>query len=293
MATSDLFLLIFVWIDELLKRYPDVLRRPGPDPIVSDAEMMTLMLMQALAGEVSDASWLRRVARDFGDCFPTLPERSRYQRRRAILAPALEFLVEWIHSALGEKPRLRVMDSAPIPVCHNVRANRCRIFRNEATWGWCASKKTWFYGFRLHLMITERGLPAAWRVLTAKRHDRKGLDALTAGRVALDVYGDSAYLLRQKDREELRARDITVTAAVKKNMAPLPQRKARVLRRVRFRVDWIFGLMSRVLEVQKTLARSVHTLSQRVSFAVAAFSVGVWINALLERPWFHIKSLAA
>ena len=293
MATSDLFLLIFVWIDELLKENPAVLRRPGPDPIVSDAEMMTLMLMQALAGEISDEAWLRRVARDFGDCFPRLPERTRYQRRRAILESALKYLVDFIQSALGEDPRLRVIDSAPIPVCHNVRARRCRSFAGEATWGWCAAKKAYFYGFRLHLLITEQGLPVAWTVLTAKCHDRKGLDALTADQSGLDLYGDSACLVRAKDRQRFAAKDITITAAPKRNMKPLPRRKARILKRVRFRVDWVLGLLSRVFGVQKTLARSAHALLERVSFSLAAFSVGVWINVLLQRPWFKIKSLAA
>lgn len=125
MLTSDLFLLIFVWIDELLKQNPEILRRPGPEPEISDAEAMTLMLMQALAGEPSDEAWLRCIRRGFGDCFPEVPERTRYQRRRKVLLRALSFLVGRIQQALGEDPHLGIVDSV------STSANECGFLKSE------------------------------------------------------------------------------------------------------------------------------------------------------------------
>ena len=293
MPTSDLFVLIFVWIDELLKGHPEILNRPGPQPEITDAELLTLMLVQALSGEISDESWLRKVQRHHADFFPILPERSRYQRRRAILQRAHGLIVERVRIALGEPERLRIVDSAPIPVCRLVRGNRCKTFQKEASWGWSEAQKTWFFGVRLHLMITESGLPAAWDVLTAKRHDRKGLDSLLAGRADLDVYGDAAYNVRSKDREDFQKHGITITAATKSNMEPLTLRQQRTLKRVRFQVEKTIGHLSQVFLIQRTLARKLRTLKQRLSFCLTGFCVGAWINAQLERPVFHIKSLAA
>lgn len=294
MLTSDLFILIFVWIDDFLKANPKLLHRPGPDPNLSDSELMTLMLMQGLTGELSDDAWLRRIKRDFRTCFPALPDRSRYQRRRRIMARALTGLVRWIQLALGEAPRTRIADSAPIPVCRNVRGPRCRIFRRQASWGRCDSQQMWFYGLRLHLLVTEEGLPTAWAILTAKRHDRKGLDALLHGLKDVDVYGDAAYNVRPKDREQLLKRGITITAAPRKDMKkPFSKAAMRHLRRVRFQIEWTLGLLSRVCNIQRTMARVKHTLYERVSFCLAAFNVGVWANLLLNRPPFSLKSLAA
>lgn len=294
MLTSDLFTLIFVWIDDFLKENQSLLHRPGPEPDLSDSELMTLMLMQGLTGELSDEAWLRRVKREFGDCFSTLPERSRYQRRRAILTRALRSLVRWIQSNLGEDSRTRIADSAPIPVCRYVRGRHCRTFRRHASWGWCDSQQMWFYGLRLHLLVTEKGLPTAWAILTAKRHDRRGLDALLQDAKDVDVYGDAAYNVRPKDRQQFLKRGITITAAPRKDMKKQFTKTAmQHLIRVRFRVEWTLGLLSRDCNIQRTLARVKHALYERVSFGLAAFNVGVWVNLLLNRPAFRLKSLAA
>jgi hypothetical protein len=294
MLTSDLFTLIFVWIDDFLKENPGLLHRPGPDPRLSDSELMTLMLMQGLTGELSDEAWLRRVGRDFKDGFPTLPDRSRYQRRRGILARALTGLALWIQTCLGEDPRTRIADSAPIPICRNVRGPRCRTFRRQASWGRCDSQQMWFYGLRLHLLVTKSGLPTAWAILTAKRHDRRGLDALLTGLKDVDVYGDAAYNVRPQDREQLLRRGITITAAPRRDMKePFSKAKLRHLKHVRFRIEWTLGLLSRVCNIQRTLARVKHALYERVSFCLAAFNVGVWVNLLLNRPAYSLKSLAA
>jgi hypothetical protein len=293
MLTSDLFVLIFVWIDEQLKEIPCRLRRPGPEPVISDAELLTLLLMQGLAGEISDAAWLRRIRREFGGHFPRLPHPSRYQRRRRILRRVVFHLTDQIQTALGENPRLRIVDSAPIPICRNARVNQCRTFSGEATWGRCPAQNTWFFGFRLHLMVTERGLPYAWDILTAKRHDRKGLDRLLAGQTDLDIFGDAGYNVRPRDRAQFARRGITITASPRKDMKPLPRAQARELNRIRFRIDWTFGLLSRNGHVQRTLARKTETLSDRVAFVLAGFTVGVWVNSQCERSLFHLKELAA
>lgn len=69
----------YVAVDDLLKAYPErVPYRPriGISPKISDAELMTLSLMQALLGFVSEARWLRYARENYGTMFPYLPGQS-------------------------------------------------------------------------------------------------------------------------------------------------------------------------------------------------------------------------
>lgn len=49
------------------------------------------------------------------------------------------------------------MDAFPVPVCRDSRIRRCKIYRGEASRGYTASKKEYFYGLKVCLIIAESG----------------------------------------------------------------------------------------------------------------------------------------
>jgi Transposase DDE domain len=51
------------------------------------------------------------------------------------------------------------IDSFPIPVCSNIRMYRCKIYCDKEYHGYCASKREYFYGIRVHMLVTEYGEP--------------------------------------------------------------------------------------------------------------------------------------
>src|SRR5438132_14166321 len=52
-----------------------------------------------------------------------------------------------------------VIDSIPIAVCDNIRIRRSKIYSKEDFRGYQASKKRYFYGLKIHLMVTQEGQP--------------------------------------------------------------------------------------------------------------------------------------
>ena len=50
-----------------------------------------------------------------------------------------------------------MIDSFPVPVCHNIRIKNCKIYQEEVFRGYTASKKQYFYGLKVHLMVTAYG----------------------------------------------------------------------------------------------------------------------------------------
>jgi hypothetical protein len=52
-----------------------------------------------------------------------------------------------------------IVDSCPVPVCDNIRIRRCQLYRGEAYRGYLASKHRYFFGLRIHLLVTATGQP--------------------------------------------------------------------------------------------------------------------------------------
>jgi len=87
---------LYVRTDDLLKTAPE--RAPwrpaaGICPKVSDAELVTLAVMQALLGYVSEARWLRYARKHLTGLFPYLPGQSGYNKRLRKLAVTMMWLV--------------------------------------------------------------------------------------------------------------------------------------------------------------------------------------------------------
>lgn len=86
--------------DDLLKAHPERLpMRPkvGIVPQISDAELVTLAVMQALLGHPSERRWLRYARKHLIGMFPALPGQSGYNKRLRKLADTMS----WLISVLG------------------------------------------------------------------------------------------------------------------------------------------------------------------------------------------------
>lgn len=87
-----------------------------------------------------------------------------------------------------------VIDTFPIPVCDNIRIARAKIYRGEVYRGYQASKRRYFYGLKIHLMVTQDGHPVEFFLTPGSYSDTAGLEdfgfALPEGAWVL---GDKAY----------------------------------------------------------------------------------------------------
>ncbi len=64
------------------------------------------------------------------------------------------------------------MDTFPVPVCRNIRIQRCKIYKNKAFRGYCASKKEYFYGLKVCLIVNEQGRPVEMTLVPGATADR-------------------------------------------------------------------------------------------------------------------------
>ena len=155
---------LYVRTDDLLKAFPQwVPTRPlvGIEPRISDAELVTLAVMQALLGFTSEARWVRFAGAHLGGQFPYLPKQPGYNKRLRRLGATIGWLVGVLARDTSVwSDDVWVVDSTPVE-CGRSRETAMRSdLAGWAEYGFCASHSRYFWGLRLHLVCTLGGLPS-------------------------------------------------------------------------------------------------------------------------------------
>ena len=194
---------LYARADDLLKAAPE--RAPwrpavGICPQITDAELVTLAVMQALLGFVSEARWLRFARGRLRHLFPRLPQQPGYNKRVRKLAATMC----WLARVLATDTSLWaddvwVIDSTPVECGRSRETARRSDLAGWAEYGYCASHSRYFWGLRLHLLCTLHGLPVGFALTGAKADERTVLldilddSTLTAGRARQLLIGDKNY----------------------------------------------------------------------------------------------------
>lgn len=147
---------IYCLCDDLLKA---MRHREDRQCQMSDAEVMTTAIVAAryFGGNVELARALLRRP----NYIPTMLSRSRLNRR--LHRVKRHFLT--LFAALGEhwkalnESGTYVIDSFPVVACDQYRILRARRYQGEAYRGYMASRRRYFYGLKLHLLVTAQGQP--------------------------------------------------------------------------------------------------------------------------------------
>jgi hypothetical protein len=142
---------------------------------MSDAEVMTTSIVAGVffGGNMEKS---RIFLREHG-YIPKMLEKSRFNRRQHKIAEL--FLV--VFDVLGDfwkqwnEKSVYVMDSFPVSVCDNYRIQRCHLYGGEEWRGYQASKKRYYYGLKIHLMVTQQGQPVEFFLTPASWSDTRAL----------------------------------------------------------------------------------------------------------------------
>jgi hypothetical protein len=159
----DTFLVaVYVTVDDLYReRYaPEKPRRPGPEPELSDSEILTLALLEQWRPDHSETAFLVWVRTHWQRYFPRLLSQSAFNRRVRDLAGVLCRLgpdvCQMLERLVGT-PDYEVIDAVPVPLMRRRRGEHHRLFANEAQVGRGGTDRSWFYGCSLLDAVTPDG----------------------------------------------------------------------------------------------------------------------------------------
>ena len=188
---EDFTVAIYCFVDDYLTLKG---KKTGPRTKLSDAELIATALVSAryFAGNLTIACNYMQLHQG---C--SMPHKSNFTRQLHRLSDQITALFFALADCLkGFNTSCEyIIDSFPVAVCRNIRIPRCKLLNKQAAYrGYNASKREWFYGFKVELITTAKGLPVTFFIVAGSVHDATAFQAMP---IALPegstLYADSAY----------------------------------------------------------------------------------------------------
>ena len=158
---------IFCMADDFCRVYDRFINANGLAPVrdrskrkyhrdgkLSDAEVITIMILFHLSGyKCLKHFYLDEVCKNRADLFPKTVSYNRFiELERKVAIPFILFVKR---CCMGACTGISFVDSTALRVCRNQRIHLHKVFRGLAQRGQCSMG--WFYGFKLHLICSEKG----------------------------------------------------------------------------------------------------------------------------------------
>ena len=246
---------------------------------MNDAEIMTTALIAALCFRGNHES-ARTMLKQYG-YIPHMLSQSRFSRRLHRIKELFIIFFDLLGSiwkALNPDA-IYVIDSFPVAVCDHIRIRRSKISSTEDFRGYQASKKRYFYGLKIHIMVTQDGQPVACFLTPGSFGD---VDALKYDAYELPdgsmIYADKAY-------NDYEIEDLLPTVD---HIHLLPMRKKNSKRALSPSVVFVQHYHRKRVEtagslIAQLLPKSIHAVTpQGFELKVALFVIASSLNCYLN-----------
>ncbi len=267
-----------VWRQHLM-RGPGQRRRHGQ---LSVSEILTIVIHfhQAHYRDFK-AYYLQYVAVQLRAEFPQLVS---YQRFVELLPTIVVPLCAYLQTCFGSCTGISFIDSTALPVCHNRRINQHHVFAGIAHRG--KTSLGWFYGFKVHLVVNDRGELLGVQLTPSNTDDRKPVPTL-ARRLYGKLFGDKGYLSQPLFQRLLSELGVQLITHRKRNMAnrlmPLAD---KLLLRKRAIIERIFDQLKTISQIEHTRHRSP------VNFVVNLLAGLVAYCHQPKKPSLHLQAVS-
>jgi hypothetical protein len=283
---------LYVKIDDELKASPQLNRRRpriGITPKITDAELITVAVLQAVLGYHNESRWIRYARKALRHLFPYLPKQPGYNKRLRLLGTQMTHLIAVLaaDTDLCQHP-IRLADSTPVPC----GASRETVKRSElagwAGYGYCASHSRRFWGLRLHLVTTVHGLPVAFALANATTDEREVLIDLVTLQPSVFHHPDGLILVVDKGYRDqyteawLGERGISVIRPAYRNEKSRPGRA--LLHAVRQSIESVNDTFKGQLSLEQHGGRTITGVAVRILQRILALTAAIWHNWHTGQP---------
>jgi hypothetical protein len=292
---EDILTATFVLIDDAWLTLPKEAlppRRRGPVPEMSDSEVVTVALFIDSVFDGDEEKGLAFLRQYHPMLFPSLLDDSRFNRRRRELWAAMEalrchFRDKWrkAHPQNSDVAFLRVIDSAPIPICTYPRGSRCQsipLEQRDQWFGVCTSKKIKFFGPRCHATVYLDQMIDSWCLAPGSYHDLRPAPALLEDQHNLAAIGDKAYISPDLDNQVWKDGEHLVLALRKVNQkVQWPKGIQAILGRIRRRIEAAFSVLTTTFKLDNLGSRSFTGMIARATTRVLAYTLSFFLAEIL------------
>ena len=256
-------------IDKELKHYQltcgQKMSLPNRSPGLCMGEIMTITLMFHESPCRNFKYFYQSYLQLYKAEFPLLPS---YDRFISLMPRALVYLMLLLYSLLTPGKGIAYIDSTSLAVCHSKRISRNKVFKGLAELG--KTTKGWFFGFKLHLIVDEKGNLMRAKLTKGNIDDRYVVPEMTTGLTGL-LFGDKGYIKKELFLKLYKAGLKLVTGIKKKMTNTLISWHEKILLRKRSLIETVFDYLKNKLQLEHTRHRSalnmlVHIVSTLIVY---------------------------
>ena len=257
-----LLTIIFVLVDDWYLEHGHRLvpLTPGPHPIFSDSEMLTLLLAMDYFPYPGEQQFLGFIRANYLGLFPQLLVQSQFNRRARRLEGLLEQLRRfWVQQMGYHFEQMLVMDTKPVPVVGYKRSKRHSDFEGSATYGHCESRKMKYFGYKLVVISTLSGMPLVYALVPANTDEREAAEAVLGVVQGRTILADKGFIGEDWQADVSRETGNRVFTAKRENQQQNPVAFDRLLYHFRERIEGVFN------EIQNTGRNLERLLRKKIS----------------------------
>lgn len=276
LSLDDFLIAVYCLLDDVL--HAAGLRRArwaprGPRARLAATDVLTMEVVGEFLGLDTDKAIWAYFRRHWQAWFPGLGSREAFARQAANLwavkQVAHHVLAAWLGAFVATD---HLIDTAPAPVCRRGRMRRCKRLREHAALGWCDAKKEWYFGLKLHLVVTASGVITALDATPANVDERPVVPELVAG-LRGRLLGDLGYLQRAL-KEALAADGLRLMTPHQKQQRPeFGPRTLGAMKRCRRWIETVFAQLVERFHIARIWARDRWHLTSRLGRKVLAHTV--------------------
>lgn len=288
---EDKIIEIFVQIDDFIQLFDSEikqLRLEAPDKAIrnrksalSDSEYMTILIYFQLS-KINDfkSFYTLYLSKYCKDLFPNLISYERFVQSSAkVMVPLMVFLKT---NALGSCRGISFIDSTTVKVCHIKGEKQHKVMKGIASKG--KSTMGWFFGFKLHLIINDKGELLSFYLAKANVDDRdwEVISKLTEN-IFGKLFGDRGYI-SQKLANYLWNDGIDFVYKLRKNMKQQNLSDAdKIILRKRALIEPVNDELKNICSIEHSRHRSPKGFIINLVAALAAY------HFLPQKPSLNIK----
>lgn len=266
---SEIFLYIFVLVDDWYQEHAGDFRqgRPGQKPEFRDSEVMTIMLAMDFIPFPSERQFVEYVRANYLALFPKLLDQSQFNRRARAVAPLLErFRQEWLLRLGVVLTDTGLLDTKPVPVVGYRRNKKNSDFHGSAAYGYCASKKMYYFGYKLVVICSLKGLPLLYDLVPANIDERQAAEVLLDRLSGFSLFADKGFLGEDWQNDIRQQTNNQVWTPKRKNQSKQQSKTfEQWLNGLRLRIEGLFNEVQNVgKNLERLLAKTIIGLCSRI-----------------------------
>ena len=268
----------------------------GAKPKFSDVDLIALSLVAESLSINSENLLFAKLRSEYQENFPSLVDRSQFNRRRKHLAKFINIVRETLVQKLLPAEDTFILDSMPVEICKFTRAKRIKICKESIEtapeYGYCAAQNSHYFGYKFHGVCSLNGVITSFDLSKANHADIQYLRDIEPYYANCLILGDKAYLDSEYQLELFETRGIQLNTPMRSNQKNY-RRQPALFRKVRKRIETLFSQLVDQFVIRVNYAKTFVGLATRILSKVAAFTLLQFLNSINNKPLNHIKHALA